>query len=168
MTEVIEIGKEQAIALLERAVQEKGEEYVYTPIRVEHMGEKCLYATADKSAPSCIVGHALAYVGVPVEKLFELDHIGDMGAIYELNRESLNRDEYSGDEYRVNVPTALEEIAGVHLTDEAEDLFTEAQSAQDGGKTWGESIQRAKDRLELSPQDFYVKYRPADRASDGA
>jgi hypothetical protein len=85
MTEVIEIGKEQAIALLERAVQEKGADYTYTPIRVASYGEKCLYATPDKAAPSCIVGHALAYVGVPVEKLFKLDHLGDIGAIYELN-----------------------------------------------------------------------------------
>jgi hypothetical protein len=30
MTDVIEIGKEQAIALLERAVQEKGADYQYS------------------------------------------------------------------------------------------------------------------------------------------
>jgi hypothetical protein len=162
MTEVIEIGKEQAIALLERAVQEKGADYTYTAIRVASYGEKCLYATPDKAAPSCIVGHALAYVGVPVEKLFELDHLGDIGAIYELNTTPIHED------YDEDTPTALVEIAGVHLTNEAEELFTEAQGNQDSGKTWGESLQRAKDRLELGPRAFYDKYRPIDREADGA
>ena len=64
MTKVID--RDEAIALLERAVNEKGADYVY-PDKIN-----CLYA--DGNRPGCIVGHALSYVGVSVDQLARLDH----------------------------------------------------------------------------------------------
>lgn len=142
MTEVIEIGKEQAIALLERAVQEKGAEYQYRPTEGEH-GPTCAYADKRNDVPSCIVGHALAYVGVPVDTLRILDNAdngwGDRDITYEPQVE--------GHEVPVDTSItelvdsgALEEIAGVRVTLEARNIFAIAQFRQDNRATWGIAV----------------------------
>lgn len=46
---------DEAIALLNRAVQEKGEDYVYPETR-------CVYFMDEE--PGCIIGHVLSYKGV--------------------------------------------------------------------------------------------------------
>jgi hypothetical protein len=142
MTDIIEIGKEQAIALLERAVQEKGADYQYSPTEGQH-GPTCAYADKRNDVPSCIVGHALAYVGVPVDVLKLLDNAdngwGDTDIYYEPQVEghevpadtSISELADSG---------ALEEIAGVRLTREAENIFAIAQFRQDNRATWGIAV----------------------------
>jgi hypothetical protein len=59
MTETTLLDVEGALALLERAVQEKGEDYVY-PLSDKRDGI-CRYAVDYE--PSCIVGHVLFYLG---------------------------------------------------------------------------------------------------------
>lgn len=58
------INRKLALELLDRAVKEKGEEYI-----VPH----CVYF-ADQGSPACIVGHALSYVGVESDNF-----LGSMG-----------------------------------------------------------------------------------------
>jgi hypothetical protein len=139
MTDVIEIGKEQAIALLERAVQEKGADYQYSPTEGSH-GPTCAYADHRNDVPSCIVGHALAYVGVPVDTLKILD-----------NADNVNFDGFEPQNEDHEVPSdtsitelvdsgALEEIAGVRVTLEARNIFAIAQFRQDNRATWGIAV----------------------------
>lgn len=114
---------EQAVRLLERAVAERGKDYVY---RAEERKEAeardgdpaaiaCSYAEPDGS-PSCMVGLALSYVGAnPVI----MEDIGGwaMGVLPDLG---------------VALGTAR--------------VFQEAQSAQDMGKTWGVALEAARRR----------------------
>jgi hypothetical protein len=50
---------EETTELLQRAVAEKGDGYVY-----DADGAMCRYAEEETGAPSCIVGHVLDYVGL--------------------------------------------------------------------------------------------------------
>lgn len=56
MTKKVSLDYDTALALLERAVAEKGADYAYPR-------SYCVYFEPDGS-PSCIVGHVLAYMGV--------------------------------------------------------------------------------------------------------
>lgn len=130
MSDVIEIGKEQAIALLKRAVEEKGEDFVYAP-NANSTDKSCTYEAGGQ--PSCIVGYALSYVGVPVEKLAALDNADDTHQIFATGIKFLSED------------GVLEEIAGVTLTPQAQDILTKAQAYQDDGESWGGSVRAAEE-----------------------
>lgn len=55
---VRELDLGQAVVFLEKAIAEKGADYVYEPAQ---NGERCLYF--DNGTPSCLVGHVLSYMG---------------------------------------------------------------------------------------------------------
>lgn len=121
----IVIDRHQAIELLERAVEENGPDYVYDS------GPGCDYVRTDWDAndnpiyaPSCIVGHAFYYLGVPIEQIVVLDHQAHGGIAH--------------------VAHNLPELLGVELTREAEDVFATAQDKQDNGIPWGEAVESAK------------------------
>lgn len=58
-----ELDYDTALGLLFRAVEEKGEDFVYTPLGVdEHGDSQCKYF--EHGQPSCIVGHVLDYMGI--------------------------------------------------------------------------------------------------------
>lgn len=61
---------QEALDLLERAVQEKGEGHTYNQER--HAGN-CYYFEPDSREPGCIVGHVLSYVGFTAEDAANLE-----------------------------------------------------------------------------------------------
>jgi hypothetical protein len=148
MSDVIEIGKEQAVALLERAVAEKGADYEYQPVPHPNRGTQCQYQF--DGAPSCIVGHALVYAGVPVETLVKLDKADEWWN--EEHEAADNIDDEERDWHYVDATDietladagVLTEVAGIRLTPEAEKIFLAAQQKQDSKVQWGKAVEAAK------------------------
>lgn len=114
------------IELLERAVAEKGEDYVYRPDRTST--DPCFYADYDDydeveervpTGPGCIVGHVLSYLGATPEDLAALD-LGKPGAWAVCENLSANAD-----------------VIGI---------LTAAQDTQDGlwANTWGLALESAR------------------------
>jgi hypothetical protein len=107
---------DEAVSLLDRAVAEKGADYVYPDD--EKQGNKfgfpqCQYRTEDDK-PSCIIGYVGNYLGV--------------------------LDQFSEGEPGVSV---LRD-AGYTFDYRTDDLLNEAQSQQDAGMPWGKSVDAAK------------------------
>lgn len=115
-----------AIEMLEQAVQERGEDYVY-PDEWKYQGLLCQYVIGD-GTPGCIVGTALINNGVISET--QADDL----------RNSPNN--HSG---------IVSMLGWLGIKDRfdfrAINVLGEAQSAQDNGKTWGEALERAKDYM---------------------
>jgi hypothetical protein len=117
------IDKDKALELLDAAVTLKGADYVLP------YGEGCLYFEEDGTTPVCIVGHALASVGVK---------LGDLGPI---GMEDRSYRSPEMDNQRVLRST---EIDGVELSEDARLVFDQAQSYQDEGWSWGEAVSMVK------------------------
>lgn len=106
------VGRDEAIELLERAVAEKGGDYK-NPVCV---------LFEDDGPPCCLIGHALAYLGVGFEH-----HVSTFAGHYQ--------------SYDVRK-------AGIaDLNDEATRVFEIAQGSADSDKTWGETLEYTKERL---------------------
>lgn len=126
MTETIHIDKDRALELLRQAVSGR-EDYVYSNPgydsndRPSSTNIKCAYAHGDQ--PGCLVGHVLRLVGVPMDVIRRLDGIGDAAEIFE-------------------VSNSLAEHATAEQ--DAVEALCRAQSAQDGGATWGDSLRAAE------------------------
>lgn len=119
------IGVEEALALLERAVAEKGEDYVYpdhgradTDYRTSH--GSCVYQTRHTKQPACIVGHVLDYAG-------RLGDVVEAG----LNQNGVTRLTVAGFGLKV-------------FTHRAGQVLGKAQSSQDNGGSWGEALAAAR------------------------
>lgn len=129
MTQVID--REQAIALLERVVAERGEKYTYTYRESDPVNEKygsCLYEY--EGAPDCGIGLALSYLGVEPEDLAELDRQG-----------------VDGDETGItNLPVVkyLEHKCGITFEDDGLPVFAEFQAFQDLGRPYSEALRLAR------------------------
>jgi hypothetical protein len=64
----IKITFDEAVELLDRAVAEKGEDYIYP----RSAGEaECLYV--EDGQPSCIVGHVLFWKGLTLERIESIE-----------------------------------------------------------------------------------------------
>jgi hypothetical protein len=117
---------------LHKIVAEKGEDYIY-PNGIS--GRTCFYAQG--GAPSCIVGHVIAALEPEAfREIAAAERVaGSFGAI-----EAVNGFEY-GDEIDNYSSTP-------HLTSDEtlEQALSAAQTAQDGGMTWGEAM-NAYDRI---------------------
>lgn len=110
---------EEAVTLLDKAVEDKGADYVYP----RHEGEEgseaaeaggCMYREDDGS-PSCIVGHVIAYAGGDLRRVPE-----GLGAGHAVK------------------------LAGLSVDETTETLLIRAQMAQDSGASWGMAVGRAK------------------------
>lgn len=129
MTHVID--RERAIALLERVVAERGEEYTYTYRESDPVNEKygsCLYEY--EGAPDCGIGLALSYLGVEPDDLAELDRQG-----------------VDGDETGItNFPVVnyLEHKCGITFEDDGLPVFAEFQAFQDLGRSYAEALRLAR------------------------
>lgn len=116
----MKVDFEQALALLERAVNERGEDYRYPSSEKRFFTTnpetaQCSYFTPE-GEPSCIIGLALSYLGFTKADL----------------------DPYEG--YPgIDVADKL----GVRLDGEASILWNNAQGQQDAGHPWGECLYRA-------------------------
>jgi hypothetical protein len=112
---LIDVGT--ALDLLARVVDDRGDDFTYTPATDpchRHRG----YVYAFDGKPQCIVGHALARASVDVAHLEEM------------------RDERLRDLYRdggLPVPLSLGALI----------VFDAAQQSQDRGRTWGAALDDA-------------------------
>jgi len=110
------ITVEQAREGLRKALEEKGEDYIY-PNALN--GENCVYADSDGD-PSCLVGHAIYYIdreafnALAEEEREEMDRIGDALPITSVRSVKFE-------------PAALKGLA-------------EAQDRQDTKRPWGEAV----------------------------
>ena len=122
-----------AIELLERAVAEKGEDYVYRPDRRET--DLCFYADYDDESayyefesvgeptgPGCIVGHVLSYLGATPEDLAALD---------------------------LQQPTATMVCENLSANADVIGILRAAQNTQDGlwENAWGQALESARRSL---------------------
>lgn len=117
---MIELTISTAVEILDELVEEFGSDYVY-----ESTDGRWHYVRDGK--PSCIVGHVLAKVGVPIERLEVADTAlfgAGMAAATLLCR--LAEEEV----LTCDVPTGT--------------LLSEAQYNQDARETWADSVKAAK------------------------
>lgn len=112
----IEYG--DALRALNQAVADKGYGYVYP--RADRPGGFCYNVW--EGNPDCIVGHALVWLGVPVQWFEQGSRAND--AAYEACSNLFVSDMFN-------------------LTDEARELLGDVQRLQDEGVPWGEAVTRA-------------------------
>ncbi len=117
---------------IRKAVREKGEDYVYEKVAIPQSiggfsdGSDCAYAVYDLAtekpvAPSCIVGHVLVTLGVPLTRLS--------------NMEGNNIYGIRGDLLALGFP------------EEVLPALAEAQIVQDEGGTWGDALATYEEAL---------------------
>jgi hypothetical protein len=120
---LIIIDREYCIELLDKAVAERGEDYIYTPIKVEshfnggtYHGEFCLYVDTrtGESRPSCIAGMVLYLAGLPIDYFKQHEGVPISKVLWYLSRADA-------------VSTSIS----------VREALQAAQDAQDGGRTWG-------------------------------
>ena len=115
--------KATAIEQEVRSLAEKNPDFVYNN---PDPNRGCLYVYDGK--PSCIVGHALANLGVEIEFLQHLDTAmdGGLGALEALQ---------TYDDFEVD-------------DKQAADLVSLAQNFQDSGVPWGQAVEKAEEEAE--------------------
>lgn len=123
----IEIDYDKAIELLERAVAEKGADYVYASFakEVSKNDSTCLYVDPETGAPSCIVGHVVSYL--------------DSDLLPEISEWET---EATDDTTVFSLAGRLEDR--LHFTERALATLTLAQQSQDNGITWGRALEYAR------------------------
>lgn len=108
---------DMAVNLMEKAIGERGEDYIYEPIRQRELpgGDAevvaCLYFA--EGEPSCLVGHVLSYMGYD-----------------------------SAPEGNVASPT-LADGMGIDIDVDTADLLDTVQQGQDKGMPWGRALTEA-------------------------
>jgi hypothetical protein len=122
---MIYIDEIKFFELLDKAIAERGPEYIYEQACVESedgiLGSGqgfCLYVDVSmgEMRPSCLVGLMLHLAGVPLDKLHQNNYAPSNGLLSWLERRG----------YITLSPHDL-----IH------DYFAEVQSRQDHGETWG-------------------------------
>jgi len=124
-TTKITLTYDEAVSLLERAVAEKGADYVYPRA---HRLAGCVYFEEETKAPSCIVGHVLAYKGVDPEPFIE-----------DVNLNGDTVDSLLSDD---------EDPGFVNTDGRTKSLLSWVQHIQDNGKPWGDAVYRARNAVE--------------------
>jgi hypothetical protein len=137
---MIEITYNDAVRAMNNAImaKEEGPEYVYVKtVAFEESDEAggdpylvCTYVHPDADGnltqPGCLVGAALIDLGIPVETLAEINQDG-FGAS--------------------NLLSYLGGKGVVKATDKAKRVFSNAQSKQDRGWSWGGAVEYAVTRV---------------------
>lgn len=114
------ITYEVAKTLLERAVEEKGEDYVFRP----RNDNGYWYFNPEDGTPGCIVGHVLHYKGITVEDIGELNVACGVGM--------------------------LKDHGVIEADSQTMDLLENAQTEQDQGETWSNAVKDAVDFAEFA------------------
>jgi hypothetical protein len=108
---------DEVVELLERAVAERGEDYVYPKEDMcpeFALNSVCQYFVG--SRPSCIIGQVLAYKGITAEQVTEFEGRGG--------------------------PAVVQRF--FDIDDSTQVLIYEVQSRQDDGLPWGEALANAR------------------------
>ncbi len=131
-----------ALRLLENAVAAKGADYVY-PRNEDSITKSCTYAR--NGEPSCGVGYALHAAGVSTTDLAILDRADELLAQEDAdNKDCEDIGQYTttiGDEA---IRYFLRNTLDVIITDQAQNVFSAFQTAQDSGEDWGFSLECSK------------------------
>lgn len=138
MTEpLVTLDFNEAVELAKRAVAEKGEDYVYPKAEAGW----CINFDSDTSAPSCIVGHILAYKGMTYAQM--------LGRSAAVNDEALliDRVDYNNSGICTLVGDGL-----VRADTKTEHFLSELQQLQDSGTSWGKSLRSALEYI--TPRDY--------------
>lgn len=122
------INAYEVLRLLTKAVNLKGEDYVYPR---KSSGMACHYAF--NGEPDCIVGHVLVDLGIPVEDL--MFRPGALTAA-DIARGSIGTNFAD-----------LEAWYGLKFTKTAEEMLVKAQFCQDIQHTWGWALEEARKAL---------------------
>jgi len=123
----------ETIALLHKVVESKGSDYFYPEYYDSGLG--CYYAKDGE--PSCIVGHVLFELGVPVSAMTY----------------SEDETEPSGNLSSGTVSTLFETLNGeygIYFTPAARHALSAAQATQDARFTWGEALAQAENAAAAS------------------
>lgn len=126
----ITIDYDTALNLLQRAVNEKGEDYVYK--RKEPFGS-CMYFDENKQ-PDCIIGHVLSYLGITYDNLSTATLKGE-----DVNITAVNTLMY----HKVIATDSVK----------TKTLLKKAQIYQDEGSTWGTALELAIEDAESDNPD---------------
>jgi len=118
------ITYEMALRALNEAVKANGYDYVYKRSQVT---AGCYNVTL-AGEPDCIVGWSLIWLGIPVEWFLGKEDGHDS------NRRGAGAD---------SVCSMLKKAEMFEVTDDAKELFSRVQSAQDYGHPWGVSVTRS-------------------------
>lgn len=124
---MIELTYDKAVELLERAVAEKGADYVYQrPTNEQGIPRGCAYFHGKE--PGCIIGHVLSYLGLT------RGDIGQYNTAYSWH--------------------ALTHCVGfdVRADERTNKLLQTAQCRQDDGHSWGEAVNIARERTSETAQ----------------
>ena len=115
------IDARRALELLTDVV-EGNEEYRYEYVEdLAEGGTSCVYQV--NGEPSCLVGHALIRAGVPMSFLVRMDE-------------------------ELAAAEVMDAYLGASVTKGAVKVFDAAQVRQDGGQTWGEALEYARNTYE--------------------
>ena len=110
----ITIDEALAVKLLERAVEERGADYIYE----REVANVCTYVS--DGAPSCLVGHVINYVApelMPSIAAWEITTASGTG-----------------------VGELVQEFDSLEISPRALQLLATAQQAQDDGASWGRAL----------------------------
>lgn len=142
----ITIDKDKAIELLEKQVEKKGEDYVYTSefdscsyfadgtvaykdkYDFDLSDEENQDAYPEEGSPLCIVGHVYADLGLTVDDLY-----------YTTSRNYEGTKGQDGD-----LQDVQPDPEKVRMTEGAQWVLQEAQHAQDTGAPWGVALDAAQ------------------------
>lgn len=112
---------EDVVLALKRIVAEKGEDYVYEKVNTGH-DMRCVYFDKEKGQPSCLVGHLMYQEGLLTDAE-QFDPFEDNDAT-----DMVHLLDYQGKAY---------------FGERSEMLLRLVQAQQDGGNTWGNSLDYA-------------------------
>lgn len=139
MTEpLVTLDFNEAVELAKRAVAEKGEDYTYE----QGAYGRCLNFNICTSAPSCIVGHILAYKGMTYAQMLGRE------AAHNDNCMLANRVDYNNSGICTLIGDGLVEVADT----KTEHFLSELQQLQDSGTSWGKSLRSALEYI--TPRDY--------------
>lgn len=142
MTEpLVTLDFDEAVALTKRAIAEKGEDYTYP----KDESGWCTNFNSFTSAPSCIVGHVLAYKGMTYAQM-----LGRQAAVND-NCMPVNHVDYNNSGICTLIGDGLVEVADT----KTEEFLAELQQLQDSGNSWGNSLRCALAEVERHPHDEY-------------
>jgi len=140
MTE--KLTKNVVLDLLERAVNEKGADYI-DPNASDGLGS-CAYADMEGN-PLCIVGHVLSYAGMELTPGVLVDP-QEAGMYYDEDYDKERLANYAfGTGRGVGMLYANDDDVILPATDwDVIDILAVAQKVQDNGKSWGAALAEAK------------------------
>ena len=124
------ITGEQMRAMLVEIANERPD-YVYEP--PEGFGGACVYV--HNGEPSCIIGHALARFGVPLDDVELLDYMPNYDGDLPEEKDSA----FVGDAHFSNTLTKR----GVYLDVSALNIAEAVQALQDSFTSWGAAVERS-------------------------